>query len=376
MLNTQNIHVMDWETTTHSNGNPFDSRNKAVCIGYWNSKDDNIYCDFESFDRGHGYDDTTLVVGFNLKFDLHWSRRQGYKLPRQVWDCQLAEFILSGQTIRYPSLDSSAFERFGESKDITVEQQYWSKGIDTQDIPTDILSRYCKRDIELTRKLFFDQVKRFQEKDHKLLRLFLLQCEDLLVLEEMEWNGQKYDQDLCRQRADTIQVEIESILKNLESIYPDIPINFNSGDQLSAFLYGGNIPYEETEHVGFYKNGKPKYKKVEKLHILPRLIDPIKGSELKKEGYFATDEPTLRKLRGRAAKKFVGPLLRLAEFDKLRSTYYLGLPKKQLEYHWPDGYIYGQFNQCVASTGRLSSSNPNLQNFAGECLDIFISRFE
>ena len=119
---------MDWEVTTHSNGSAFDPRNKAVCIGYWNSKNDNIECDFDDFSRGHEYADS-LCVGFNLKFDLHWSRRQGYVLPKQVWDCQLAEFILSGQTIRYPSLDSSAILHLGNHKLGVIEQEYWSKGI-------------------------------------------------------------------------------------------------------------------------------------------------------------------------------------------------------------------------------------------------------
>ena len=367
---------MDWEVTTHNNGSAFDPRNEAVCLGYWNNKLDEIQCDFDDFTNGHQYTDDTLVVGFNLKFDLHWSRRQGFKLPRKVWDCQLAEFILSGQTLRYPSLDSSAELHLGKHKDNTVEQEYWNKGISTKSIPKHILSRYCKRDIELTRDLYYNQLERFKQKNPKLLRLFQLQCEDLLILEEMEWNGQKYDENLCRQRADACKQEMDRVRAELAGLYPDVDINFGSGDQLSAFLYGGPIYYEVTEHVGFYKNGKPKFKKVEKEHRLPRLVEPLKGSELKKEGYYATDEATLRKLKGKAAKRFVGPLLRLSELDKLVNTYYEGLPRKVVEFQWQHGSIHGQFNQCVASTGRLSSSNPNLQNFAGECLDIFISRYQ
>lgn len=366
---------MDWEVTTHSNGSAFDPKNEAVCIGYWNSKDDNIYVEFDDFSSGHQYDDS-LVVGFNLKFDLHWSRRQGYKLPTKVWDCQLAEFILSGQTIRYPSLDSSAESFLGRNKDQYIEQNYWSKGICTKSIPNDILSIYCRTDVELTRDLYYNQLERFKQKNPKLLRLFQLQCEDLLILEEMEWNGQLYDEGLCNERAKQNELEIRLILNELENIYPDIPINFNSGHQLSAFLYGGTIPYEVSEHIGFYKNGKPKLKKVEKEYRLPRLVEPLKGSELAKEGTFATDEATLKKLKGKNAKRFVGPLLRLAELDKLNNTYYNGIPKRNLEFGWPSGMVHGQFNQCVASTGRLSSSNPNLQNFASECLDIFISRYK
>lgn len=205
-------------------------------------------------------------------------------------------------------------------------------------------------------------------------------CQDLLVLEEMEWNGQVFDEQLCLTRAEEIQQEIDKITNELNQVYPDIPINFNSGDQLSAFLYGGTIYEESKKHVGFYgpkaqKAGQPKYENIIVEHVLPRLVEPLKGSNLKKDGYFKTDEGTLRKLKGPAAKKFVGPLLRLSELDKLNSTYYRGLPKKNKEHNWPKGMIHGQFNQVVAQTGRLSSSNPNLQNFAGDILDVFISRY-
>lgn len=315
-----------------------------------------------------------LVVGFNLKFDLHWTRRVGCQMPRLIWDVQLAEFILSGQTIRYPSLEGVANQYGLGDKDHTIELEYWGKGIDTDAIPPDVLSRYCKRDIELTYQCYLKQKERFAE-NPKLLRLFKLQCEDLLVLLEMEANGQVYDEQLCDKRAKEIETELETIRANLASLYPDININFGSGDQLSCWLYGGSIPYEVTEHVGFYKNGKAKFKKVEKQHVLPRLVEPIKGSALKKEGFFKTDEGTLRKLKGPNAKKFVGPLLRLAELDKLNSTYYKGLPEKARELNWSKGMVHGQFNQCVAQTGRLSSSNPNLQNFASDCLDIFITRY-
>jgi DNA polymerase-1 len=103
-------------------------------------------------------------------------------------------------------------------------------------------------------------------------------------------------------------------------------------------------------------------------------VNPLPKSELLKEGKFATDEATLRKLKGPAAKKYVSVLLKYAELEKLIGTYYEGIPKLNKEMHWPKGMIHGQFNQVVAKTGRLSSSKPNLQNFAGDVEDIFITR--
>jgi DNA polymerase I-like protein with 3'-5' exonuclease and polymerase domains len=154
-----------------------------------------------------------LVVGFNLKFDLHWSRRVGCPMPKQIWDVQLAEFILSGQTIRYPSLEGVAQSYGLGGKESVIEREYWDKGIDTDNIPPDVLSRYCKRDIELTYQIYLKQKERFAE-NPKLLRLFKLQCEDLLVLLEMEANGQVYDEQLCKKRSQEIEVEIASKKKD------------------------------------------------------------------------------------------------------------------------------------------------------------------
>lgn len=365
----------DWEVTTWSKGSAFDQRNKAVCLA-WKYNDEASVC---SFDWSQGDFNCDLAVFFNAKFDLHWYRRVGFKLYNKIWCCQVAEFVLSGQKIRYPSLEETAVKYNLGHKIDKIKIEYWDKGINTDAIPQPILSEYACQDVDLTYLIYLEQVKQFEQQP-ALYKLFKLMCQDLLVLQEMEWNGQVYDEQLCLQKAAIIQTEINEILSKLSAVYPDIPINFNSPEQISAFLYGGKVYQEAKEHVGFFKTGKqagqPKYKNITIEHILPRLVTPLPNSKLAKEGYFKTDEGTLRKLKGPAAKKFVGPLLRLSELDKLNSTYYLGLPKKNQEYHWPKGMIHGQFNQVVAQTGRLSSSNPNLQNFAGDCLDIFVTRYE
>ena len=524
-----NVLTSDFEVTTSNKGNPFDQTNKAVCLGLKDNNED-AWCDFTLDSPIQNYcnpDVWDLYVFFNAKFDLHWYRRVGFKLPNKIWCCQVAEFLLSGQKQRYPSLEEAAVkyglghkidlikEEFWErncschvsiakrletmlnsyanlatinditkqdllellksehgewliqsSKDllnsaelrsyeqiltqrlehieqknagntdsqilsmiiswlkqtalfvenlnlpyasITITQQEeleicyvehvmhlwdilndqtgWREHthtcsnikIDTDAIPQDILSTYCCQDVSLTYQIYLKQLEQFKAQP-KLYKLFKLMCQDLLVLEEMEWNGLVYDKPLCEERSINIGKEIAAIQEQLHHVYPELAINFGSGDQLSAWLYGGSIYSEDKEHIGFFKSGakvgQPKFKNVIRETVLPRLVEPLKNSELKKEGYYATDEATLQKLKGPAAKKYVGPLLKLAELQKLDSTYYKGLPKKAKEMNWPEGKIHGQFNQVVAQTGRLSSSQPNLQNFSGDCLDIFITRFD
>lgn len=373
------ILASDTEITTWNMGSAFDNRNFLVCNA-WKIDNESTRCDptiselFTSL-----FKTCSLVVLFNAKFDLHWYRRQGLSLNSiNVWCCQLAEFYLENQRNPYPSLEETAIKYGLGHKIDVIKTDYWDKGINTNEIPTNVLYPYAIQDVDLTYKIYLEQVKQFKTKP-ALYKLFRLACQDLLVLQEMEWNGLKVDTVLMQKTSEDLDEKIKTVLDPLKEVYPNVAINFGSGYQLSSFLYGGTIKEEFKEHCGFYKTGakagQPKYKWVEKETTLPRLIEPIKGSELAKEGFFATNEDVLKKLKGPNAKKFVAPLLEYAKLEKLNSTYYKGMLTRMQEYNWTDGVLHGQFNQCVTITGRLSSSKPNQQNLAGDCLNIFISRF-
>ena len=105
-------------------------------------------------------------------------------------------------------------------------------------------------------------------------------------------------------------------------------------------------------------------------------MQPLKGSELKKEGYFATDEPTLLSLKPNATtKKLIAWLLDRSKLMKLKSTYLEGLPKTIAEMGWTPSMLYSNLNQCVATTGRLSSTKPNQQNFPKEAKRFCVTRY-
>lgn len=375
--------VLDVETTFQklpkgkSSNSPFDSRNKLVCVAsYADNLGRCVPADSSSLPRiQQSVDDSSLVIGFNFKFDYHWLRHWGVSLAgKALWDCQLAEFIINNQVGAMPSLDE-CLEKYGlEKKYDIVKHEYWDKGINTDKVPWDILSQYAMQDVRQTYALYLKQRELLTGPK---LKLFKLQMQDLHILEDMEWNGLKYNNKLCEERASELSQKIESITRELSSIYPDVPINFGSPEQLSAFLYGGIIKQEVKEHVGFFKTGKqagqPKYRNAVIEHQLPRLYTPLKGSEMAKEGVYSTAEDTLKKLKGK--RKTVDMLLELAKLSKLNETYYVGLPLLNQTMNWEPEMLHGQFNQCVAVTGRLSSSNPNLQNFASELQDVFVTRY-
>lgn len=375
------IITTDYECTTSNKGNPFDQTNKAVALAYKFGESRSICLKPEEAIRNIKKEvlSNSLFVFFNAKFDIHWHRKCSYDSISSIWCCQLAEFYLAGQRHPYPSLDDTAKSYGLGSKIDVVENEYWNKGIDTCDIPWEILSEYACKDVDLTYSIFLKQRERFQ-KNPKLYALFSLACQDLLILEEMEWNGLLYSKEICEQRSEEIREKLHELELQLCSVYPDVVINFNSGDQLSSFLYGGDITSTIRVPVGVFKTGprkgETKFKLTEKVDVLPRLINPLPRSELQKPGYYQTDEGTLRKLKGKHAKKYVPLLLEHSKLEKLLGTYYEGIPKLADKMNWEPGYVHGQFNQVVASTGRLSSSKPNLQNFAEDIEDVFITRFE
>lgn len=370
-----NVLSLDVESTTHNKGNPYDSRNELVCYSFATEKGHTAFR-FEGPNSVQVLvDGASLLVGFNFKFDYHWLAKEGVDLSKkEIWDVQIAEFILSNQTQKFPSLNDTCLKYGIEQKLDVVKTEYWDKGINTDEIPWHVLKEYAAHDAKVTLLCYHAQQKIMTPKQKQLCRLM---CMDLHILREMECNGVLYDEQLCIARSLEVDDKVSEIKRTLAATYPHVPINFGSGDHLSAFLYGGIVKEDAKEHIGFYKTGdkagQPKYKNVVVEHVLPKMYEPLKGTELKKEGYYATDVGTLKKLKGK--KDVVNLLLELSALEKLNSTYYKGLPSLREEMHWEPGVLHGQFNQTLTATGRLSSSRPNQQNFASEIQDIFISQF-
>lgn len=374
------ILVLDTETTIYQKGNPFSKQNKLVLAGI--QFNDRLEIFTESFiSRLQDFlQEDTLLVTFNSKFDIHWCRRYGIDFSKiKLWDCQLAEFLLNFQKTPYPSLDQAA-EKYGLPKKLDiVKTMYWENGINTDEIPLDVLGEYLLQDVSLTYSVYLKQCEEFK-KYPQMFKLFRLQCADSMVLEEMEWNGLLLNLDEISKQEKILEEEIQKLESSLKEDCGNIPINFDSTEHVSAYLYGGKITEKVRVPVGVYKTGEkagqPRNKIISYEYYFDQKVAPLKGSALQKEGCYSTDEPTLRSLKAnKRVKQLIDFLLRRSGYFKLLSTYIRGIPSLIETMDWEVGRIFGQYNQCVARTGRLASKAPNQQNFPIEFKKMIISRY-
>lgn len=355
--------------------------NKLVCIAFKsnNEKTVSFYYPFDHEQIKSFFSSVQLLVGFNLKFDLAWLRREFAITPPQscrLWDCQYAEFLFSNQTWKYPDLNSSCLKNNIPAK-IDKIAEYWEKGIDTFDIDKEELLEYNEHDVEITYQLYLKQKEKL-EKNPQLYRLFRLHMLDLPVLLEMEWNGLLYNSKKSLELSEDLTKQIQHI-EGVLNEFAGLEINWGSGDEKSAFLYGGSVERESRIPIGIYKSGlkqgQVRYKIVSTGTTFSRRVEPLNGTEYKKGGVWSTDEPTLRSLQvDKETKKIIDLILERAKLEKLNGTYLKGLPKKLIEMEWGD-YLHPSYIQCATVTGRVASANPNGQNLAPQAKQLCESRF-
>jgi DNA polymerase I-like protein with 3'-5' exonuclease and polymerase domains len=388
-----NILTLDVETTIANNGNPFDPNNTMCCISLDAGQDDDIVVyDIEYSDNPYGHalqytremiDKSDVLCGFNIKFDLHWLRRYGVTSWRDkpIWDVQLAQFIISRQRQRMPSLDQTCLY-WGVPIKFDRVKEYWDRGVNTNHIPWDELSQYAANDVAITRMCMDKQLEYLRNNGkHKMEDLIWLSGYDMTILEEMEWNGIMWDVEESLRLAEEADQQLEGLQEELAALYPEIPINIGSNFHVSALLFGGQVkwevevPYERTLKNGTVKQAK---RKEERSVTLPKLIPPAKGTATATEGYWSVDENVLLnilKLRNPTVTKLVNIVLTYRKLSKRSGTYCNGIPKLISERGWSDNLVHGQLNQCVAVTGRLTSSKPNQQNIDGNLKKLIVSRF-
>lgn len=262
-----------------------------------------------------------LIIGHNLKYDLCVLGRHGLSLNNEIFDTMLAAYILDPGTNSY-SLDECAGSVLGHSM-IPISSLI---GKGKTQITFDLVDpkeacAYAAEDawaVYLLYPIYRDRIDSSGMKNlYHSIELPLLR-----VLQRMEENGVAIDCSILGDISHMINLELKKITEQIYS-YAGYEFNLNSTQQLAQLL--------------FVEKQLPNKKKT-------------------KTG-FSTDNSVLEELA--AEHEIAETIILYRQLSKLQSTYVSALPKM---INPGTNRIHSSFNQTIASTGRLSSSNPNLQN--------------
>ena len=265
-------------------------------------------------------------IGHNLKYDFIMLVRQGVRVTPLAFDTMLAEWVLDPSS-RNLGLKNLAAARLGE--DMTHIEDLIGSGKNQRtmaEVTVSDAAPYAAADAEtvLRLKLLLEpELKRFP----KLWELFLkIEMPLVSVLADMEMAGVALDKSFF---AD-FSVQLSERMADIEKqVYQAVgkTFNINSTQQLSSILFG-----------------------------TLRLTPPDRGKKTA-SGHYSTAAGVLDEMSGQ--HPVVDMILEYREYSKLKSTYVDSLPA---EIHPETGRVHTSFSQTGAVTGRLSSSNPNLQN--------------
>ncbi len=262
-------------------------------------------------------------VGQNIKYDYIVLSRFGITLNGIVFDTMIASYLLNPAR-RGHSLDRIAMNLFGY-KMISYEEVA-GKGknqIGFEQVPISDAVKYASEDADITFMAYQHLKKEIEEEGFSTL-LEEFEIPLITVLGDMEIEGIKVDKNALKHLSNIFELELNNLKKEIYSLAGE-EFNINSSQQLGVILFE-----------------KLKLKAVKKTK--------------KKTGY-STDVEVLTKLA--QTHELPEKLLRYRTLGKLKSTYVDALQKLTNK---ETGRIHTSFNQTITVTGRLSSSNPNLQN--------------
>lgn len=349
-----------------------------------------------------------VLVGHNIKFDLLYLM----KFPMLkimlddwlwyggvVWDTMIAEYLLTGQESQFISLDNLSTRYGGHVKDERLKKEYWDKGIDTENIPREIILPYLQGDLRNTANNYLSQLDKCEsllgQQKHNFYALMSVQMEALLATTMMEHNGLHFDVPAAAEIASTLaakrEIKSDKLKETMAQWFnlsvgkgdpPVVPEDCKPGSvqQLSAMLCGGVFKYtkkmpvrddngDEEYYKGGMKKGLLKMRNEDLLLHVSGLIEHKAHGLIKNEKGYCLDDFALKKLLSeRWVKKmtvfsnFLSEIMLWRSLQKEVTVSYLGL----LKLTWPnDSCIHGNLNHTATGTGRLSSSAPNQQNFSG-----------
>jgi DNA polymerase-1 len=281
-------------------------------------------------------------IGHNLKYDLSILTRMGITVGGEIFDTMLADTLVAPE--RRHSMDYLSETLLGytpvkladlaapapsntEAATLDLfahaEKSKASKELDVAAIPLEILAEYAAEDADVTWQLYQKIAPSLLESGQEKV-LTAIEAPLLPVLVRMEMEGIEVDPGSLSVIGDELQQQIDQLAKSIHG-HADRSFNIASPKQLGEILF-------------------------DQLNL-------IEKAKKTKTGQYKTDEATLSSLEGK--HPIISDILSWREATKLKSTYLDALPNHITP---STGRIHTTFHQLLAATGRLASSDPNLQN--------------
>ena len=270
------------------------------------------------------YESTKILkIGQNIKYDMEVLMNYGVRLAAPMFDTMLAHYVL--QPEQKHNMDILA-ETLLNYQTIHIDELIGPKGKSQKNMrdisPADICD-YAAEDADITLRLYNVLKPRLKEADVEDL-FYNIEMPLVPVLAEMEMNGVLLDTNALAETSKVFTDRMTQIEKNIYELAGH-QFNIASPKQVGEVLFGEM-----------------------------KIVDKPKKT---KTGQYVTSEEVLQQLRSKAP--IVDHILEHRGLKKLLGTYVDALPKL-INPH--TGHIHTSFNQAVTATGRLSSSDPNLQN--------------
>ena len=431
--------VLDVEnTTTKRDGklhlDPFEPDNSLTLVGVqdWLSDENTVFVfdhkektikDDESDKKlQRVLDNTTLLIGHNLQYDLQWLWACGFKYEGEIFDTMLGEYVLQRGQKESVSLENCAIRYNLDMKKSDTLKDYFRRGFQTDEIPLEELSEYLRQDLMVTKALYWRLMEEYDRPESKsLIKVRDVTNQVCKALTRMYMNGFKIDNKALQTVRSDFEEELIAIERRLQDqvreLMGDTPINLNSPEQVSQVIYSRilknkkqwAIAFDNVEVKDEFKqavkdnsammvrtkasvcptcNGKGKIIKTKKDGT--PFAKPNRCPECDTRGYrltklrhmaglgffppskewvsangFSTSKGNLEHLINIAktkgmhtAEKFLTDLKRQSAVSSYLSAFVDGIE----HYTKRDGFLHVTLTQHVTATGRFSGRNPNMQN--------------
>lgn len=342
---------------------------------------------FKRFCKCVMMDPEIVKVAWNFKFEMKWFRRYGYFPKGRAFDAMLAKYCLDEERPHgLKEFVTNYFpDRAGYQKKLGNEQEK-KNHIPSYKDPFDKLSYYCGEDCDLTLQGFIDLEKKCMDNGYyKLLRNLLMMC--CRVLADSEYAGAKIDRPYVEGLVTKYAAKIKAAENQLLQDKYVLKFQINKKAEISNKLIKelqleikeiekGDSKQKERmlrdrrQKIIDIKAGKFQGKKAYQgfnfrspIQLADFLFESEFGMRWKVIDKTATGKPstaeeTLLKYAKKDKTGFIKKLLDYREVEHLNSTYIEGMLRQLDEYD----RVHSSFNIWGTVTGRLSSTEPNLQN--------------